>query len=53
MTYTVKRGDTLQKISYKLYGTTKRWKKLYEVNKEILKSPDMIKQGQRLVLPVD
>ena len=50
-TYIVKKGDTLQKISNKMYGTTKKWKKIYEANKKILKSPDMIKPGQKLVIP--
>ncbi|MBU3911998.1 MAG: LysM peptidoglycan-binding domain-containing protein [Candidatus Omnitrophica bacterium] len=50
-TYVVEKGDTLQKISEKMYGTTKRWKKIYEANKDALKSPDMIKVGQKLVIP--
>ncbi|MBU0758870.1 MAG: LysM peptidoglycan-binding domain-containing protein [Candidatus Omnitrophica bacterium] len=50
-TYVVEKGDTLQKISQKMYGTTKRWKKIYEANKEVLKSPDMIRAGQKLVIP--
>lgn len=49
--YVVKKGDTLQKISDKMYGTTKKWKKIYEANKDVLKSPDMIKPGQKLVIP--
>lgn len=51
--YTVEKGDTLQKISSKMYGTTKRWKKIYEANKSVLKSPDTIKPGQKLVIPID
>ncbi len=50
-TYVVKKGDTLQKISDKVYGTTKRWKEIYEANKTTLKSPDLIKPGQELVIP--
>lgn len=50
-TYMVEEGDTLQKISKKFYGTTRQWKKIYEANKEVLKSPDMIKPGQRLLIP--
>ena len=52
-TYIVKKGDTLQKISNKMYGTTKRWKKIYEANKDALKSPDMIKPGQKLIIPAE
>jgi nucleoid-associated protein YgaU len=43
--YTVQSGDTLQKISQKLYGTTKKWHKLYLLNKDIMKSPDKIHPG--------
>lgn len=49
--YVVKKGDTLQKISKEIYGTTKKWKKIYEANKDVLKSPDLIKPGQKLVIP--
>lgn len=51
--YVVEKGDTLQKISKKMYGTTKRWKVIFEANKNVLKSPDMIKPGQKLVIPLD
>lgn len=51
--YIVEKGDTLQEISNKMYGTTKKWKKIYEANKSVLKSPDMIKPGQKLVIPMD
>ena len=50
-TYVVQKGDTLQKISDKMYGTTKRWKEIYEANKAELKSPDHIKPGQEIVIP--
>ena len=50
--YKVQKGDTLQKISMKFYGTTKRWKSIYEANKKILKSPDSIYPGQVIMVPV-
>jgi nucleoid-associated protein YgaU len=49
--YTVQKGDTLQKISKKLYGTTKKWNKIYEANKETLKSQNKIYPGQTLNIP--
>jgi nucleoid-associated protein YgaU len=49
--YVVQKGDTLQKISEKIFGTTQKWKKIYEANKNILKSPDRIRAGQKLVIP--
>jgi nucleoid-associated protein YgaU len=49
--YTVKKGDTLQKISKKFYGTTKRWNKIYKAND--LKSQNKIYPGQVLNIPLD
>jgi nucleoid-associated protein YgaU len=49
--YTVQKGDTLQKISQKFYGTTKNWYKIYKANKEVLKTPDKIRPGQTINIP--
>lgn len=51
VTYTVTANDTLQKISLKFYGTTKKWKAIFEANKEVLKSPDKIYAGQVIKIP--
>jgi len=49
--YVVQKGDTLQKISEKFFGTTKKWKSIYDLNKQVLKSPDRIRAGQKLLIP--
>jgi phage tail protein X len=51
--YKVQKGDTLQKISQKFYGTTKKWQKIYEANKGALKAPDKIYPGQTINIPVE
>lgn len=51
--YTVQKGDTLQKISQKFYGTTKKWSKIYEANKDIMKGPNKIYPGQVINIPKD
>lgn len=51
--YTVQKNDTLQKISQKFYGTTKKWNKIYEANKDVLKGPNRVYPGQTLNIPVD
>jgi len=51
--YTVQKNDTLQKISKKFYGTTKKWNKIYELNKDTLKAPDKIRPGQVLNIPTE
>jgi nucleoid-associated protein YgaU len=50
-TYKVGKNDTLQKISKKYYGTTKKWYKIYEFNKETLKTPDRLYPGQEIKIP--
>ena len=37
-TYTVKSGDTLEKISKKFYGVFSKWKQIYEANKTVIES---------------
>jgi nucleoid-associated protein YgaU len=51
--YTVQKGDTLQKISQKFYGTTKKWPKIFDANSEALKGPNKIYPGQVLNIPVE
>ena len=50
-TYVVKKGDTLQKISLKFYGTSRRWNKIFKANKDRLKNSDKILPGQVLIIP--
>lgn len=43
--YLVKSGDTLGTISNDKYGTPKKWKVLYENNKKLILSPNLIFAG--------
>jgi len=49
--YTVQKGDTLQKISKKFYGTTKGWLKIYNANKDTLSGPNKVYPRQVLNIP--
>jgi nucleoid-associated protein YgaU len=49
--YTVKRGDSLSKISKKYYGDAKKYKIIFEANKPMLKDPNLIYPGQVLRIP--
>ncbi|MBD3161494.1 MAG: LysM peptidoglycan-binding domain-containing protein [Candidatus Eisenbacteria bacterium] len=50
--YTVKAGDTLQKIASVVYGTATRWRDIYEANRTRLGKPtDPLKAGMRLQIP--
>ncbi|GHA69078.1 LysM peptidoglycan-binding domain-containing protein [Pontibacter akesuensis] len=52
--YTVQSGDSLSKIAKKHYGDANTWKRIYEANKDkIGDNPDLIRPGQRLVIPRD
>jgi len=49
--YKIKRGDTLQKVSKNVYGTSKKWKKIFNFNYDILKNPNKIYPGQMIKIP--
>ena len=50
-TYTIQKGDNLGGISMKVYGTSKRWKRIFEANQDVLKNPNRLKVGQVLRIP--
>lgn len=50
-TYVVRKGDTLQEISKKFYGTTKSWRKIADANKSKVKDPNKLQIGTKLVIP--
>jgi len=43
--YMIKKGDTLGTISNDVYGTTAKWKRLWENNKQLIKNPNRIYAG--------
>jgi len=49
--YTVVKGDNLSKISKQFYGDPNKYMKIFEANKPMLKSPDLIYPGQMLRIP--
>ncbi|WP_026184033.1 LysM peptidoglycan-binding domain-containing protein [Desulfitobacterium hafniense] len=49
--YTVKAGDTLGSIAKQIYGDSSLYTKIYEANQERLKSPNLIFEGQKLIIP--
>jgi nucleoid-associated protein YgaU len=49
--YTVKKGDSLSKISKEMYGDPMQYKKIFEANTPMLKNPDLIYPGQVLRIP--
>ncbi|WP_299670957.1 LysM peptidoglycan-binding domain-containing protein [uncultured Polaribacter sp.] len=49
--HTVKSGESLSKIAKHYYGDAMKYNAIYEANKGILKSADLIHPGQELILP--
>ena len=49
--YTVKSGDTLSKIAKKYLDSANRYNDIFNLNKDILSNPDLIKVGQKLKIP--
>ena len=50
--YRVVSGDSLHKISQRLYGSASRWEEIYELNKDVIgSSPTKLKLGMVLRLP--
>lgn len=50
-TYTVKEGDTLQKIARSYYGNSGQWNYIYIRNRRYIQNPDFIYPGTLLVIP--
>jgi nucleoid-associated protein YgaU len=50
-TYIVKRGDNLWNISKRYYGHGKHWRRIANANKKLIKNPDLIYPGWKLVIP--
>ena len=49
--YVVQTGDTLSKIAGQLLGDPKRWKEIWEANRDQIKNPDLIQVGWKLRIP--
>lgn len=50
--HVVESGDTLSKISQKVYGDAMKYNLIFEANKPMLEHPDKIYPGQTLRIPV-
>ena len=50
-TYTVAAGDNLWKIAEKTLGSGNKWEKIYQANRDIIKSANVIHVGQVITIP--
>lgn len=49
--YVVEPGDTLTRISNRMYGTPSHWEAIFHANRDILSTPHSLRVGQSLVIP--
>lgn len=49
--YTVQSGDYLKKIAKQIYGDASKWEAIYEANKDLIKNPNLIYEGQVFTIP--
>lgn len=49
--YVVKWGDSLIVLAQRFYGDWKRWRDIYEANREVIQNPNQILPGQLLKIP--
>ena len=49
--YEVKSGDSLSKIAKSVYDDAGQYMKIFQANTNILKDPNVIQPGQKLVIP--
>jgi LysM repeat protein len=47
----VAKGETLGSISSKYYGSSGKWRKIYDNNRDIIKDPNSLRPGTKLMLP--
>ncbi len=52
ISYKVQRGDSLSRIATKMYDDSRRWKAIYDANRSALDSPESLKVGQILMIPI-
>lgn len=50
-TYTIVKKDSLWKVSQKQLGDGKRWKEIYDLNKDKIKNPDKLIPGTKIEIP--
>ena len=49
--YVVRQGDVLSKISQEVYGTSKRWRRIFDANRDVMSDPNALRAGMRLRIP--
>jgi len=51
--YVIQKGDSLSKIAKEQLGAARRWKYLYELNKDRIKDPNKLRPGKKIIIPIE
>jgi nucleoid-associated protein YgaU len=49
--HTVVRGESLSKIAKHYYGDAKKWRAIFDANRDKIENPDLIYPGQEFMIP--
>lgn len=52
LNYTVKEGDDIKSIAKKYFGANSKWKRVYNVNQDVIPTDRQLKTGMKLILTV-
>lgn len=49
--HVVQRGDTLFSLARQYYNDQSQWRRIYEANRNQIANPNVLKMGQKLIIP--
>lgn len=49
--YVIEEGDTLSALAKRFYGDASQYPRIFEANREVIKHPDKIFVGQKILIP--
>jgi nucleoid-associated protein YgaU len=47
----VGRNETLSEVARRYYGSAGQWRKIYNANHSVIKNPDTLRPGTKLIIP--
>ena len=47
----VQQGQTLSDIAYDRYGSAAKWRIIYNANRDVVKNPNSVRPGTKLIIP--
>jgi len=50
-THIVRNNETLSQIATRYYGSSTKWRQIFDANRDVVKDADDVKPGTRLVIP--